>query len=101
MKLEHVNLVLRDLINEWKAVVDISTDKLNQETSKLNSETDEKIHDNQKLSCHWRPGKFSRTKKQNSVEKSIHPYLNLAKQKNLRKKNLSKNYWKMFAWFVR
>ena len=49
MKLEHVNLVLRDLINEWKAVVDISTDKLNQETSKLNSETDEKIHDNQKL----------------------------------------------------
>ena len=49
MKLEHVNLVLRDIINEWKAVVDISTDKLNQETSKLNSENDEKIHDNQKL----------------------------------------------------
>ena len=42
MRLANVNLVLRDLIDQCKAVVDISTDKLNQETSKLSSETDEK-----------------------------------------------------------
>ena len=83
MRLAHVNLVLRDLINQCKAVVDIFTDKLNQ-TSKLSSETDEKIHGNQKLQCQWRPGKFCRTKKLNSVKKSIHPYPDLAKQKKLR-----------------
>ena len=79
MRLTHVNLVLRDLINQCKVVADISTDKLNQETSKLSSETDEKIHGNQKLQCQWRPGKFSKTKKLNSVKKSIHPYPDLAK----------------------
>ena len=84
MRLAHVNLVLRDLINQCKAVVDISTDKLNQETSKLSSEIDKKIHGNKKLQCQWRPGKFYRTKKLNSVKKSIHPYPDLAKQKKLR-----------------
>ena len=72
MRLTHVNLALRDLINQCKAVVDISTDKLNQEVSKLSSETDEKIHGNQELQCQWQPGKFSRTKKLNSLKKSIH-----------------------------
>ena len=84
MRLAHVNLVLRDLINQCKAIVDISTDKLNQETSKLSSETDEKIHGNQKLQCQWRPGKFSRTKKLNLVKKSIHPYPGLAKQNKIK-----------------
>ena len=79
---------MRDLINECKAVVDISTDKLNQETSKLSSETDEKIHGNQKLQCQWRPGKFYRTKKLNSVKKSIQPYPDLAKQKKKIKDSL-------------
>ena len=65
MILAHVNWVLRNCINQCKAVVDISTGKLNQETFKLSSETDEKIHDNQKLQYWWQPGKFNRTKKVN------------------------------------
>lgn len=59
---------LWDFINKCTSVADISTDKLNQETSKLSSETYEKIHGNQKLQCQWRPGKFARTKKLNSVK---------------------------------
>ena len=50
----------------------------------MSSETYEKIHGNQKLQCQCRPGKFSRTKKLNSVKKSIHPYPNLAKQKKFK-----------------
>ena len=83
MRLAHVNLVLIDLVNECNAVIDISTDKLNQEISKLSSETDKKIHGNQKLPCQWRPGTFSRTKKLNLVKKFIHPYPDLANQKKI------------------
>ena len=50
----------------------------------MSSETDEKIHGNQKLQCQWRPGKFCRTKKLNSVKKSIHPYPDFARQKKIK-----------------
>ena len=79
----HINLVLRDLINHCKTVVDISPDKLNQEPSEFSCETDEKTHFNKKLQCQWRSGSFQ-NKKLNSVKKPIHPYADLAKQKNVR-----------------
>ena len=58
----HVNLVLRDLINHCKTVPDILSTTLNQETSKLSSESDQKTHFNKKLQCQWQPGNFQNKK---------------------------------------
>ena len=71
----------KNVINQCKAVADNSTDKLNQETSKLSSETDERMEVNQKFQFQWRLGEFTRTKKVNSVKKCVHPYQGITKRK--------------------
>ena len=58
----YISLVLRNLINHCKAVVDISPDKLNQEPSKFSSETYEKTYFHKKLQCQWRSGNFQNKK---------------------------------------